>query len=215
MATIVRTVPATTALFLNLMIHMVHQPVESPEEFVALYPAGDYPGAAYPRRVYNGMHSAADYIVANTTAELKAAGRWNNTVFVLSADNGGTAEHGPPVPGSSNFPLRGHKYSWFEGGVRSASFVASPLLPEAVRGTRNHGLFHIADWWAVFAVLAGQPPKDDCDGCVHLDGLDIWPEITARGAAPARTELLLGVTSGAYRNGSYKIIAGPNGADVR
>ena len=65
------------------------------------------------------MHSGVEFVVKNVTEELKATGLWANTVFVLTGDNGGTAEHGMPVPGSSNFPLRGHKYSWFEGGVRT------------------------------------------------------------------------------------------------
>ena len=133
--------------------------------------------------------------------------------FFFFFAKGGTAEHPSPVRGSSNFPLRGHKYSWFEGGVRAASFVASPLLPAAVRGTRSDGLFHISDWWATFASLAGLEPEDNCDGCVHLDGLDIWPDLTDPGGPAARTELLLGVTAGAYRNGSHKLIAAPNGAD--
>lgn len=82
-----------------------------------------------------------------------------------------------PVPGSSNFPLRGHKYSWFEGGVRVASFVVSPLLPGVVRGTVNSHLFSVTDWYPTFAVLAGLDPTDNCPGCVHIDGMDIWPAL--------------------------------------
>ena len=96
-----------------------------------------------------------EFVVKNMTEELKSTGLWANTVFVLTGDNGGTAEHGMPVPGSSNYPLRGHKYSWFEGGVRTATFVYSPLLPAAVRGTTNHALLHVSDWWATFSALAG------------------------------------------------------------
>ena len=153
------------------------------------------------------MHSGVEYVVKNVTEEMQAAGLWDNTVFVLCGDNGGTFEHGMPVPGSSNFPYRGHKYSWFEGGVRVAAFVNSPLLPANVRGTTSNVLLHISDWYATFAVLAGLSPSDDCDGCVPLDGLDIWPAITGAGAAP-RSELLLGAGSaGAYINGTYKWIA--------
>ena len=96
------------------------------------------------------------YVVKNVTEEMQAAGLWDNTVFVLCGDNGGTFEHGMPVPGSSNYPLRGHKYSWFEGGVKVASFINSPLLPAQVRGTTSNVLLHISDWYATFAVLAGQ-----------------------------------------------------------
>ena len=56
------------------------------------------------------LYDACRYVVANLTAELKASGLWNNSILLFLADNGGTFEHGLPVPGSSNFPLRGHKY---------------------------------------------------------------------------------------------------------
>ena len=149
--------------------------------------------------------------MANVTCGSGPLGR---TPFGLGrVSNGGTFEHGPPVPGSSNFPLRGHKYTWFEGGVRSASFLASPLLPKAVQGTTSDTLLSVADWWATFAVMAGLEPTDKCDGCVGVDGLDAWPVIAgaANATAPWRTELLLGVggrsMAGAYRNGSLKLIA--------
>jgi hypothetical protein len=53
------------------------------------------------------MHSGVEFVVKNATEELKAAGMWDNTFFILYGDNGGTFEHGGDVPGSSNFPLRG------------------------------------------------------------------------------------------------------------
>lgn len=136
------------------------------------------------------------------------------------------------MPGSSNFPLRGHKYSFFEGGCRAAAFVASPLLPAAVRGTRNSALLHISDWcsaappqsgkvsqslrqrWATFAVLAGLPPIDEgCaerQWCVPVDGVNVWPAITTGGPAP-RAELLVGIGAGGGGGGmlissEYKLI---------
>ena len=148
--------------FMFLSLHNVHQPVESPEEFVDLYPAARYNASTYARRVYNGMHSGVEYVVRNATSELTSAGLWNNTLFMLFGDNGGTFEHGMPVPGSSNFPLRGHKYSFFEGGIRVAAFVASPLLPPRVRGTTNHALLHVSDVWPTLASLAGLDPVDNC-----------------------------------------------------
>ena len=114
------------------------------------------------------------------------------------------------------------------GGVRTTTFIASPLLPPAVLGTTNHALLHISDWWATFAVMAGLEPADDCDGnpaCVSLDGKDAWPVLTgAVSTADHRTELLLGVggpppadqnqaQKGALRSGPYKLIAPSSQAD--
>ena len=42
------------ALMVFLALHNVHQPVESPAEFVNLYPASDYNSSNYARRIYNG-----------------------------------------------------------------------------------------------------------------------------------------------------------------
>ena len=53
------------------------------------------------------VHSGVEFVVKNVTEELKSTGLWARTIFILTADNGGTKEHGMPVPGSSNFPLRG------------------------------------------------------------------------------------------------------------
>eukprot|EP00750_Incisomonas_marina_P020911 INCI4111.6.p1 GENE.INCI4111.6~~INCI4111.6.p1 ORF type:complete len:734 (-),score=97.45 INCI4111.6:2429-4630(-) len=222
--------PSGSPRFAFLALHNCHQPVEAPPEFVNLYPSFNYNDTTYARRVYNGMHSGVEYVVANLTAELKASGLWNNSILLFLADNGGTFEHGLPVPGSSNFPLRGHKYSYFEGGVRASSFLASPLLPPAVIGTTNNALLHVADWWPTFAGLAGLNTTDDCggkhpNGCPSVDGRDAWAIITgetgdqsvsanARTHAdrvPWRTELLLGIggpkQQGAYINASFKYIA--------
>lgn len=115
------------------------------------------------------------------------------------------------------------RYSWFEGGVRTATFVHSPLLPAAVRGTTSHALAHCSDWWATFASLAGLSPTDDCGGnpaCIPVDGRSLWPVLT--GAQPPgslRTELLLGVGgkpphfAGALRSGRYKLVAPTRQAD--
>jgi len=78
------------------------QPVESPLQFVELYKESDYNITTIARRIYNGMHSAADFTIGATVDALSAAGMWDSTVLVVAGDNGGTFEHGFPVPGSSN-----------------------------------------------------------------------------------------------------------------
>ena len=59
------------------------------------------------------MLTALDDGIKNVTAALKDTNQLENTLIVLSADNGGTG-------GSSNWPLRGEKHSIYEGGVRGA-----------------------------------------------------------------------------------------------
>ena len=71
---------------------------------------------------------------------------WDNSVLVFMGDNGG-----PNDGGHSNAPLRGGKLNFFEGGIRPAAFVTSPLLPKAVFGSKHSGIFHETDWHATFA----------------------------------------------------------------
>ena len=49
---------------------------------------------------------------------------WKDTVLVFSSDNGGKIS-----TGASNYPLRGAKGLFLEGGIKTIGFVHSPLLP--------------------------------------------------------------------------------------
>ena len=110
------------------------------------------------RRTYLGMVSHMDDLVGNVTATLESLDMYDNSIVVMMGDNGGyqvlhakgnkhifgeewllkfflliqdretfTADVGFPASGS-NFPLRGQKGEYYEGGVRVPSFVHSPLL---------------------------------------------------------------------------------------
>ena len=87
-----------------------------------------------------------------------------------------------------NHPFRGHKALVWEGGVRVPGFVHSPLLPEGVRGTESHSLYHVTDWLPTIVGAAG---GSTTSGNLALDGHDIWPSL-ASGQSSPRTEMLLG-----------------------
>ena len=62
---------------------------------------------------------------------------WDNTLVVFTTDNGGPIYE----PGSSNnYPLRGGKYSDFEGGVRTTTFISGGYIPKDRRGTVHKGV---------------------------------------------------------------------------
>jgi hypothetical protein len=133
-------------------------------------------------------------------------------VIIFSADNGG-------APGTgSNYPLRGCKSTFFEGGVRAVAFVHSPLLPAAVRGTRREGLIHIADWYGTLARLAGADPTDSGVGKLPVDSVDLWPYLSGQVPTSPRTGLVLGFNfthshplQGALIVGVHKLIVNPQG----
>ena len=90
--------------------------------------------------------------------------------------------------------LKGWKTQLYEGGVRAAAFVHSPLLPTAVHGTRNRKLFHISDVLPTFVSLAGGNTKRN----KPLDGFDIWDAVTTSAASP-RQELLHNLNPACHR----------------
>ena len=131
------------------------------------------PGGQCTRNYMLAMLAALDDSVGRVIAALKTSGLYDNTLIVFSSDNGGAVADGKgadaPAPvgkgmgeegAMNNYPLRGGKASYFEGGVRVASFVHSKLLPAHTRGTILRATIAVVDWWPTFAKLAGLSPKD-------------------------------------------------------
>ena len=193
-------------LFLYLPLHNVHGPIEAPDEWLDIYSVNS---TCKQRRTYQAMVSVADNVTGHLVELLKKKGMWENTIMVVSADNGGA-----PCSGS-NYPLKGCKSTFFEGGVRSLAFVNGGLLPESRRGQSTDGFIHIADWYTTFCKLAGVDHDDTGTGKFPVDGLDVWPIITGENEKTPHDEIVLGYNfdnshpaQGAIIVGDYKLVVG-------
>ena len=91
-----------------------------------------------------GCNLSSNFILpgaGNVTLALKSTGMWANTLLVYSPDNGGYLGNG-----GDDTPLRGGKFSDFQGGVNVAAWAAGGLIPAVMRGTTVSGYIHI---WSV------------------------------------------------------------------
>lgn len=168
--------------FLYFSLQTPHTPIEPPETTDVDYDIFTRK-EAYP---YEYMLFAADFEIGKLISFLKARDQWDNTFFVFTSDNGATTKSTGSSSGTrgSNYPLRGDKSTNFEAGVRTTAFIAGGVIPDALRGTINPVVSHIADWYATFCYLAG---VDASDGPPELpitppDDTDpVLPSITVGG----------------------------------
>uniref|UniRef100_A0A914VN18 Sulfatase N-terminal domain-containing protein n=1 Tax=Plectus sambesii TaxID=2011161 RepID=A0A914VN18_9BILA len=119
------------------------------------------------RRLLCGMVNAVDTAVGDVVQYLKANGLYDNTIIIFSSDNGGAVDFG-----GNNWPLRGAKFTLWEGGTRTHGFVHAPqhVQKHAVR----EDLFHVVDWYAtIMAMASGESDIDQ-----YGDGYNQWDMIT-------------------------------------
>merc|ERR1712232_1168235 len=172
-------------LFYYLAMQCAHSPMEAPQKYLDLYDKN-----STPSQVEYAFSSVIDAGIENVTRALKSKGMWENTLLVVSSDNGGPAFSDQHA--ASNFPLRGGKYTYFEGGIRVNAFVTGGFLPAPMRGKNISSPVHVCDWYATFCGLAGVDPKDDHEGVPPLDSLDQWPVISGASQEDVRKEVFPG-----------------------
>ena len=232
-------------LFLYLPFQAVHAPLEAPPYWVGKQESLVRFNGDKNRRIYAAMVEQMDFAIGKVVDALQAGGLYNDTLIVLSADNGGIK------PGGYNWPLRGQKATLWEGGMRATGFVHSPRLPHVLAQTRKEeggttsggggdegggggggyeysGLVHVSDWLPTFLKLAGGDPASVRPA--GLDGYDVFAAITAgdgnNSSNSPRTELLhnidiyggLGVHGfgdAALRLGDLKLIVRAKPGDPR
>lgn len=170
-------------LYIYLAWNNVHAPCEAPSNYVAANMHIQNNG----RRNFASMMSALDDQLTAVVDTLKNKGMWDNTVLIFTTDNGGNLGGN-----GNNYPLRGGKYTFWQGGVRGVSFVSSPLLPMSFQGKTWSGAAHAADWYTTIAALAGVSTLNT--GPLPPDGVNLWPSLLQNSSSP-RSEVVLQIMS--------------------
>lgn len=147
--------PSDQPFFVYLAHLYVHLPIYVQEQFEAASRNGRY-GAAV---------ASIDWATQVVLTELESLGLDERTLVVFTSDNGSLGGDG----GGSNAPLRGHKGTTWEGGMRVPAIARWPGTIPA--GARTDALASSLDLFPTFATLAGAELPTDRT----LDGVDLAP----------------------------------------
>ena len=106
----------------------------------------------------SGMTNFNGESIGNTARMLISNGMWNNKLLVVASDSGGPS--GTDGDAANNCPLRGGKYSDFQGGIRAVSLVFGGFVSPNRRGMKLNGTMHSADWYSTFCNIIGNNPNE-------------------------------------------------------
>ncbi|KAK7471880.1 hypothetical protein BaRGS_00035464, partial [Batillaria attramentaria] len=182
--------------FIYLAYQSNHVPFQVPDHYVTNTNCSQIPDDN--RQVYCGMLAAADEGIGNITEALKRNGLYDNTVFIVTSDNGAAPLGGYSQRSASNFPLRGGKVTLWEGGTRVWAVIRAPGMVNP--GTTWNSLFHVVDWKPTLVQAAcGEPQINSGD-----DGIAMYNDLLNDQPGP-RTTLIYNV----YKKDHYSAVRGP------
>eukprot|EP01035_Chromulina_nebulosa_P020599 gene20599-26708_t len=128
---------------------------------------------------YCALNVMLDEVISNLTCVLKETGLSDNTILIISGDNGGNSD----IEGNS-YPFLGHKDTFFRGGISNTAIINSPLLPDAARGLKYYGQVHITDWLPTLMGLATDGAWTGSLNEAAIDGVDVWDAIVTNSESP-------------------------------
>ena len=123
-----RSIELDKPFFLYIPYNAPHYPMHAPEKYLERFP-----NLKWDRQIMAAMLSAMDDSVGKIIDELKKHDLFDNTITFFQSDNGPSRESRnwldgnlDPYYGGSTGKLKGHKFSLFEGGVRSPAIINWP-----------------------------------------------------------------------------------------
>jgi arylsulfatase A len=200
--------------FIYLAHYNVHSPYEGKVELVEKYAAK---AAADPKNrhghpVMGAMIESLDVSVGAIMLKLKELKLEKNTLVIVMGDNGGVDWNNDKnynIPITSNYPLRGGKACFYEGGVRVPLIIRYPKLTKP--GMEVKTPVHMVDFYPTLLEIAGINPSSKKD---VMDGVSILPLLKKKGVLAGRplfchfprTKQLCADTGGSFiRQGDYKL----------
>lgn len=166
--------------FLSLSHYGVHMPLQAPADLVTRYVALRDASAAQRNESYAAMIESVDASLGALLAELQARGLADNTLLIVTSDNGGLIQaYRDPLLRrvTSNGPFRGGKSQIHEGGIRVPLLLRWPqrIAAGGVHASPVCGI----DILPTALAAAGLPPAAGIDG---ISLAETWSNGTALAA---------------------------------
>ncbi len=179
--------------YLNLWYYTVHTPIEGPPDLVDYYrrKIKKRTDNAQNKRLdhdnanYAAMHHRLDENIGRLLARLQERGIAENTIVLLTSDNGGYVNDYKGRQVTSNAPLRSGKGSLYEGGVRVPLIVKWP--GKTVAGGVCQEPVITTDFYPTICRMAGV--AGDAQYNKQIEGQDITPLLLNPAAALDREAL--------------------------
>lgn len=148
--------------FLYMSHYAVHAPWERDARFYEKYKESKLEERD---AVYASMIEGMDKSLGDIRANLERHNIADNTIFIFMSDNGAASQ----VP--LNLPLRGHKLTPYEGGIRVPMMVRWPGV--TTPGSTCEAPVIVEDFFPTLLEMAGAPYRSEVDG--PIDGISFVP----------------------------------------
>ena len=156
---------AEQPFFMHLAYYTVHTPLMGKQELVEYYEGKSDPDYPQHHPVYAAMVHSLDENVGRVLDTLDDLGLADDTVVILTSDNGGLAQGGGKWgPVTTNLSLRAGKGSSYEGGVRVPAIVRWPGVVQP--GSVSSEPVSTIDYYPTILDITGSaiPSGHVCDG---------------------------------------------------
>jgi arylsulfatase A-like enzyme len=167
-----RSLELDKPFFLYIPYNAPHYPMHAPEKYLERFP-----NLKWDRQIMAAMLSAMDDSVGKIIDELKKHDLYDNTITFFQSDNGPSRESRnwldgnlDPYYGGSTGKLKGHKFSLFEGGIRSPAIINWPKNIPSGQVINEPGV--AMDIFPTFLTAAGVDLNQ-----YELDGKNILPMV--------------------------------------
>lgn len=148
--------------------------VQATEEYLKMYPKSNTKRGE-KQRAYKAAITQMDQSIGTILERIKEMGLEENTLVIFLSDNGGMSL-------ADNYPLRGGKAQFFEGGIRVPCLVKWPGKLEA--GQTNDAFLTSLELFPMMVAAAGLELPE----AIIYDGFDMLPVLQGKTDAE-RTEM--------------------------